>query len=373
MKYSILYTVCILACSVSWALPCPVLPSWPTTDWQAMPTSKNTQALDAYAFTLQGSDKSRKGIRTDAVVIVQNGVVIYERYARGFTAWMPHKTWSVSKSVINALTGIAVHNGWLQLNDTLCNYIDAPSISHCDILVQHVLEFATGLDWNEGYEGTPYTESSVLAMLFGEGRHNMAHFALSHPKRSPPGETFDYSSGDAHVMSAIVHSVITAHHNAYYPWALLFNVLGMNSAVFERDGQGVFVGSSHFYATPRDMAKLGFLYLQDGCWNNTRILPEQWVQQSTQVSAPYRTHPLHVSNTGRQGWHFWLNRAVPEQNLDLPWPDVPNDAFAARGHWGQSITVIPSKNMVIVRTADDRDEPAFDFNHFLKLAMALGD
>lgn len=97
---------------------------------------------------------------------------------------------------------------------------------------------------------------------------------------------------------------------------------------------------------------------------------EGWMQASVEVSAPFRMRPIGNDADDVQGRHFWLNRAVPEQKVSQPWPDVPPDAFAARGYWGQSVTVIPSLDVVIVRLADDR-EPGFDFNRFVKLAAAV--
>jgi hypothetical protein len=95
------------------------------------------------------------------------------------------------------------------------------------------------------------------------------------------------------------------------------------------------------------------------------------VADSTAVSAAYRSGTLDAGPDDVQGRQWWLNRAVPEAGRPaLPWPDVPADAYAARGHWGQSITVIPSLELVVVRTADDRDG-SFDFNRFLSLALAL--
>jgi hypothetical protein len=88
------------------------------------------------------------------------------------------------------------------------------------------------------------------------------------------------------------------------------------------------------------------------------------------VSAPFRARALDTDPGDVQGRQWWLNRAVPESHVPTPWPDVPEDAFAARGHWEQSITVIPSADAVIVRTADDRDA-SFDLGRFLALALAV--
>ncbi|MFN7133063.1 MAG: serine hydrolase domain-containing protein, partial [Myxococcales bacterium] len=351
--------------------------SWPTQGWTsraeqvAKDRAARVAALEQYAFTLTGSDEERKGIRTDGVVIVHGGEVVYERYGRGFTAEKRHLSWSVSKSFTNALTGLAVAEGAITLDDSVCKHLTLSDSSLCAITVRHLLEFASGIDWRETYEGQSNQVSSVLAMLYGEGRRDIVSFVASHPLRDPPGETFMYSSGDTNLLAGVLTAALKPRHGERFPFTLLLEPLGMRSATWERDGKGVIVGSSYLYATPRDLAKFGYFLLSDGCWEGRRLLPEGWVEASTALSEPFRKRPLEVDEDDRQGRQFWLNKPVPEQNKGLAWPDVPEDAFAARGHWGQSITVIPSLDLVIVRVADDRESGAFQFNTFVPLAIAV--
>lgn len=355
---------------------CPMRPKWPTAGWVVrtaeteLARAAQVRALEDFAFTLTGTDEERRGTRTDAVVIVQDGSVLWERYARGYGPETRHYTWSVSKTVTNALTGIAVARGALALADSVCKHVELPRQDHCDLRVQDLLEFASGLAWTETYEDKSNQDSSVLAMLYGVGRKDMMRFVASHDSRDPPGATYMYSSGDATFLAGVVDAAMRRTLPRDWPFSLLFDPLGMASATFERDAAGTPVGSSWFYATPRDLAKFGFLLLSDGCWEAERILPEGWVADSTAVSAPFRKRPLDNEPDDVQGRQIWLNRAVPEQDVKKPWPDVPDDAYAARGHWGQSITVIPSRDLVVVRLADDR-QPGFDFNKFLSLAMAV--
>lgn len=357
---------------------CPTRPYWPTdaflerTAETAMARPAEIAALEQFAFTLVGSDDERKGARTDAVVIARAGEIVYERYARGWSADQRHYSWSVSKSVVNALAGIAVAAGLVALDDSVCKYVTLPRADHCDITLRNLLEFSSGLAWKETYEGESNQVSSVLAMLYGEGAADMLSFVAGHDSRDPPGATYMYSSGDSTFLAGVLHRPLSHAFGADYAWTQLFDVLGMSSATFESDATGAPVGSSWFDATPRDLLRFGYLYANDGCWDGARLLPEGWVAQSTAVSAPYRQRALDTAPAdGTQGWQFWLNLAVPEQRQPTPWPDVPTDAFAARGHWGQSVTVIPSLDLVIVRTADDRDG-SFDFDQFLKLAIAVG-
>lgn len=367
-------------CAPAAAAPCPTRASWPTAGFPdaqektAAVRAADIAALQDFAFRLVGTDEERRGPRTDAVLIIKDGALIYERYARGYTAKNRHYTWSMAKSVTNAFAGLAAARGALHIDDSVCAYVPTLPVRRCDITIRHLLEFSSGLDWRESYENQSNQVSSVLAMLYGEGRRDMMAFVAGHPSRDPPGETFMYSSGDATFLMGVVDRALRgAMPPAQWPdydARLLFDVLGMGSALFERDTAGTPVGSSFFYATPRDLAKFGYFYLNDGCWAGGRLLPEGWVRDSVAVSPPFRRRPLATDPGDVQGRQFWLNRPVPEQGVAVPWPDVPQDAYAARGHWGQSITVVPSRGVVIVRLADDR-EPGFDFNRFLALALQV--
>lgn len=330
-------------------------------------------ALDAYAFTLQGADAERTGFRTDGLVVVHRGVVTYERYGRGFDASVPHIAWSVSKAVTQVLAGAAAARSALAADDSICKHLPAAPRRHCGITVRHLMESASGLDWAERYEGLRPQGSSVLAMLYGEGRRDMAAFVLAHGARAAPGGRWNYSSGDAVVLAAAVDGAMrAAGAGPDWPREVLFAPLGLRRATLERDAAGTPVGSSWFYATPRDLARVGWLLAQDGCWRGERLLPAGWVQAATQVSAAFRgPGGWRRPSGGAHGWDLWLNRPVPELGWSTPWPELPEDTFAARGHWGQELIVVPSQALVIVRTADDRGEK-LGLERLVALAAAAG-
>jgi CubicO group peptidase (beta-lactamase class C family) len=353
---------------------CPNDVVYPREAW-AEQQSLNADAiaeLESYAFTLTGEDTERKGIRTDGVVIIKHGQLVYEKYARGWDATKRHLSWSVTKTFVNALVGIAVKRGDLALTDGICDHLKLDNQEACDKLkVQHLLEFSSGLDWKEVYENESNQASSVLAMLYGEGHHDMANFVAGHKFRDDPGTTYAYSSGDSTLLNAVVDSVLKEKVGDDYPWKLLFNPLGMFSTVVERDQKGTFVGSSYLYATPRDLARYGYLWLHDGCWEGVQLLPAGWVGQSLQISDGFKNKALYRDPGEVYAWQWTVNQAVPEaMQVDLPLKDIPGDEFAARGHWGQSITIVPSLDLVVVRVADDR-EKAFDYDEFLKRVIEV--
>jgi CubicO group peptidase (beta-lactamase class C family) len=191
-------------------------------------------------------------------------------------------------------------------------------------------------------------------MLYTRGRDDMGRFAAGHEVAHPPGSTWSYASGDSLMLMAALRDVVGPERYAEWPWTALFDPIGMD-ATFERDASGTFVGSSYLFATPRDLARYGLLYLRDGVWQDRRLLPEGW---AAQAGAPGPV-PFY-------GRHWWTNRT--DAGGERPWPDAPEDTIAGLGHWGQKLVVIPSRDLVIVRTGDDRDR-SFDTNRFVRLVL----
>ncbi|HEX8703774.1 MAG TPA: serine hydrolase domain-containing protein, partial [Myxococcaceae bacterium] len=255
----------LLTLPLSASAACPEQATWPTKDWStaALPAGREEalKAFEEYAFALVGKDEERKGYRTDGVVIIHRGRLVYERYARGWEASHRHLGWSMTKSVTNALTGLAVAQGVLTVEDPICKHVKATNEKACAITVRNLLEFGSGLDWKEAYEGGPLQTSSVLAMLYGEGRRDTVAFITSHALRDTPGTSWEYSSGDTTLLAGVVGAAMKPKLGDGWEWKLLFDPLGVRSAVLERDNRGVVVGSSLMHATPRDWAKLGFFFL----------------------------------------------------------------------------------------------------------------
>jgi len=350
---------------------------WPTKAWrvktpaQAGLNADSLKSLEDYAFARKTPEEARAGVRTDGLVIVRGGYLVYERYAGGYGPDTPHITWSVSKSFINALYGIAVKEGRVKVEDPAFKYYPALDRGkHRAITVDMLLRMSSGLYVNEDYEASPL-KSTVIAMLYTKGRGDMAAYAASQDMEAEPGAKWEYASSTTNILSAMLRNILPAADYDSLPWKKLFDRIGMASAVWERDGAGTFVGSSYLHATPRDMAKFGFLYLNDGVWAGERLLPEGWVAYSTTVAPAYLNTPLSAEDRRdpAYGAQWWLNRSIPARNLPRALPDVPEDAFMCMGHWGQYIAVIPSLDMVVAYTGDNRDGE-FNLNTLLKLVAA---
>ncbi len=356
---------------------CPARTTWPDPDWASdadsvkVSRAQEIAALEQFAFTLTGYPADHIGIRTDSILILKHGRIVYEKYARGYSATMKHLVWSCTKNYLHALTGIAIKNKGLTLDDSICKWGSYTNQDSCKIHVADLLNWASGLDWKESYENESNQVSSVLAMLYGVGHGDMANFVAGHPLRDTPGTTFEYSTGDATLLANVLAGAFK-DEGEDWPWKVLFTPIGMNTLTWERDAKNTFVGGSYVFDTPRDLARFGYLYLNDGCWEGTRLLPEGWVASAHYPSQPFLEHPLDDSVTDVAGPQWWLNVGVSELNKPVPYPSAPLDMIIQEGHWGQFVFIIPSLDVVIVRLGDDRNEDLANvLDTFLKLALAV--
>ncbi|MCL6416076.1 beta-lactamase family protein [Aestuariirhabdus sp. Z084] len=344
--------------------------TFPSPDWEsnlATPDAAINKLLE-YSFPNPRAP-DRKGVRSDGLVIIRGGKVVLEQYQAPYDAQKPHLTWSVSKSFINALYGVAEHRGLLKRSDSVSDYYPLfKQEGYDEIRIEHLLHWTSGLDWAETYEASPLT-SSVVAMLYTLGRDDMAAWTARHPIKTRPGQWHNYSSGDTNLLSATLRGVVGESDYPDFPWQALFEPLGMSNVTWEQDASGTYVGSSYLYATPRDMARLGYLFLRKGNWNGEQLLSEDWVQFSSTLAPAYGNEPVMAEDDSHPGAHWWVNSGVESQGQPLAWPDAPADTYTAWGHWGQYIFVIPSLDLVIARTGDDRDG-SFNRNLFLSLIVA---
>ncbi len=349
----------LCCCLQLFALPA-LATAWPDSQWLEDPAHYDWQAVDRYAFAPR-DDVERRGVRSDALLIVRDGRILHERYAAPTTADTPHLTWSISKSVLATLLGIAQGEGRFQLGDPAARYYPALA-GHPQVRLQDLLHWASGLAWQEDYEYAPLN-SSVVAMLYTRGRHDMAAYAAAKAQAETPGRRFVYSSGDSNLLAASLRGMLAPERYADYPWQALFEPLGIAHAVWERDGAGTYVGSSYLYLSARDLARIGLLMLREGRWRDRQLLPADWVTFNRTLFP--QAEP--VPGEANPGGHWWLNQPLPAQ--PRPWPHAPTDTFAALGHWGQALYILPTQKLVIVRYADDRDG-SYRHDELLKRVLA---
>jgi CubicO group peptidase (beta-lactamase class C family) len=306
-----------------------------------------------WAFSEPDSTRLR---RTRAVVVLRHGKIVAERYVPGFSRDTPLLGWSMTKGVINALVGIMVREKRLSLNGLLpVPEWREPNDPRRKITLDHLLHMTSGLRFNEDY-GNPLGD--VTYMLLGVP--DMAAYASRNSLAVEPGAKWSYSSGTTNILSRIIRQVVGDANYIDLPRSALFQRIGMNSAIIEQDASGTFVGSSFMYATARDWAKFGQLYLQDGVWGGQRVLPEGWVE--------FTTTPAPQAPDKEYGAHFWL-KIPKEYQGDEHDKLVPGDAFHAVGHEGQFISIIPSLDLVIVRLGLTRFPSAWQHDGFLHLVI----
>lgn len=317
-----------------------------------MPVGGLNARLNAAVARAFEEPEPRRARRTRAVVVVQHGTILAERYAADIGVDTALPGWSMSKSVMNALAGALVHEGRLTLDAPApIPTWQQPGDARARITLDHLLRMSSGLRF-EGHQDTP--RSDVMRMLFGVG--DLAAFVTGRTAVHPAGSHWEYSNASTNIISAAIRAVLR-DPAAYltFPRRVLFDPLGMTSAVLETDAAGTFIASSYMYATARDWARFGRLYLQDGVWNGKRILPQGWID--------YTRTPAPADETRRYGAHFWLE--IPGEYAGTD-PRLPVPALHAVGHEAQFVTLIPSQDLVVVRLGRTRYPQAWDHAAFVR-------
>lgn len=301
----------------------------------AQPKGVDRPALDAALAAAFAEPDPERPRNTRALVVVHRGRIAAERYAPGFDAAMPLIAWSMTKGALNALVGLRVKDGKMALTDrALLPEWRGEGDKRRDISLDELLRMSSGLAFDESYDD-PLAD--VTVMLFARG--DMAKFAADKPLLHPPGAHWDYASGTSLIIARALRATFATEEDYLrYPRERLFDPLSMRSAVLTSDAAGTLVGSSLLYASARDFARLGLLFLQDGVWQGMRLLPEGWVE--------YTLAPAKDAPDETYGAHMWLKLPLSDGYGEPPMPD---DAYYFLGHDEQIIAVIPSRDLVIVR------------------------
>ena len=328
---------------------------WPAGDAfsnRLLSTAKRTYFDSALSFAFRKSYNG-KAVNTKAVVVVHNGAIVAERYAPGYNKTSKFLGWSMAKSITGALIGLLVRDGKLKVNQPapVVAWRDVTDQRHA-ITTEHLLQQTSGLNFLEVY----HKYSNANNMLFNKG--DMAGYAASLPLKKAPASEFYYTSGNSNILSGIIRTTVGESSYHAFPYTELFYKIGMYHTILEPDAFGTFVGSSFVYASARDYARFGLLYLNDGVFNGERILPEGWVQQT--VTAP------SANKQKNYGYQFWLNGLDENDASKKEFPEMPADMFYADGYGGQRIYIIPSLKLVVVRMGLNK----FDEHGFLQKIMA---
>eukprot|EP00884_Botryococcus_braunii_P020734 jgi/Botrbrau1/7344/Bobra.247_3s0037.1 len=223
---------------------------------------------------------AQEQVQTRALVVVHRGKVVAEQYAEelGIGPDTPLISWSVAKSISSALLGLRVGDGAINVSDIAQSPIWSPEeAASRNITIQDLAQMTSGLGLTDDYS----PGSGVTRMLYTVP--DAAALVASYPQVYPPGTFFNYSTGNTVLLMYNLRRTFGGNDSQYwsYPRNRLFKPIGAESMLMEVDPSGTFQGGSSVYATARDYARFGQLYLQDGVWEGQRLLPEGWVQYST--------------------------------------------------------------------------------------------
>ncbi|MEL7454621.1 MAG: serine hydrolase, partial [Pseudomonadota bacterium] len=340
---------------------------WPEASWPVAEMDPETEeTVDALIARAMASELNDQMGETRSIVVIHKGHLVAEAYRDGFGPATKQVSWSMAKSITHALVGRAIALG-------LVEDIDAPMPSpwpaddpRAAITWRHWLTMTDGLAYNEIGE-EDLTKNDVVQMIYGRGRLDVIDYVSGLEAAHTPGTVWNYSTAGFHTIarglqtelglgacSASANLRNAASVSPVTPCApesdtdmalwiddVLFAPLGMEAQP-EFDSAGTFLGGSLVYASAQDFARFGYLYLQDGIWNGERLLPEGWVSFARSET------PAANANVYGAGW--WI---TPPEGVERSHSQAaitgPYDAFHAGGNEGQTIWVVPSKDLVIVR------------------------
>lgn len=303
----------------------------------------SAQALpEAYLF--EGEQKSTQALieetDTAALVVLKNGALVHELYRLSGGVDVQWISWSVAKSFVSALVGIALAEGHIRsLDDPISAYVRVnPGSAYDGVSIRHVLQMSSGARWNEDY-ADPMSDVHRLGATMA-GAMTLDAFVATMVAESPPGTVCRYNSGDTQALGAVLVNA-TGRSLTTYMQEKLVEPLGFEHASYWLvDGEGREMAFGGLNVTARDFAKLGELYRQQGRWQGRQIVPQEWVQASVRADAPHlqpgrpilADHPLDLG----YGYQWWL-------------PGGDRGEFSAVGIYNQFVYVDPTRGMTIVK------------------------
>lgn len=301
---------------------------WPTDGWQT--SSPEAQGMDSELLTTMVNFIAKEEINIHSALVIRNGYLVLEAYRHPYTADTLHHIWSGTKSFTSTLIGIANDQGFIKsLEKPMLAFFPDRTAANLNeakqaITLEHLLTMSSGLDWGRGSSESPTFNQLVIS-------DDWLQFVLDRPMKDEPGQQFDYNSGVSNLLAAIVEQT-TGQNALEFAQANLFGPLGIHTVNWATDPQGHYLGGWGLRITPRDMAKLGYLFLNNGQWDGQQIVSADWVAAATQE---------HITTGGRSpagsyGYQWWI--------------DV-RGYYMASGSGGQYIIVYPQQNLVVVFTS----------------------
>lgn len=308
---------------------------FPESEWRT--STPEEQGMDSEQLLRMIQYVNDQKSKIHSIVIIRNGYLVLDTNFYPYRGNLIHTLQSTSKSVLSSLIGIAVTEGKItDIQNKVLPYFPDKSIDNVDplkqeITIQNLLTMTAGFDWREstvpyGQTGNSYTQATQVA--------DPVLFALNRPMADKPGSIFNYNTGSTDVLSAILEKA-TGQSTYEYAKTKLFDPIGIKESYWSQYKSGNVLAGAGLYLKPVDMARIGYLFLNNGEWKGKQIISKEWVKEST------RTHLKSNLYFGRDyGYLWWMNN---------------NDGFSASGSGGQTINVLPHQNMVVVTTGSTTD------------------
>ncbi len=280
--------------------------------------------------------------KSDGLIVLHEGALIYENYWQGNSKDQPHISWSVAKSFLSALIGIAYHDGLIEdLNDPITKYLkDFNGTGYANVPIKDILQMSSGIIFNEDY-GDYNSDINKFARALAQGT-SMRDFAKALKNGKQPGTFNHYVSIDTQMLAMLLEEV-TGQPVAKNLEDKIWTKIGMeHDAYYMVDDTGVAWALGGLNATLRDYAKFGQLYLNNGQWNNEQIVPEDWVHASHKPDGPHLQPGENdlSSNAWGYGYQWWI-------------PGFPSTDYLAAGIYNQYIYIDPITNVVIAKTSSN--------------------
>jgi CubicO group peptidase (beta-lactamase class C family) len=322
--FFVLLLVLLVACQER-NLPQEAEEVWPSQNWSS--NTPESQGMDAAMLEKGREFIEQNHLALHSLLVIRHGVIISETYFSNYQAETLHELWSVTKSFTSTAVGIAKDQGKLQdVEQRVLDFFPEQEFANIDarkesMRVRDLLTMTSGLDW---VEGNPTFQAMYSS-------RDWVKFMLDLPMAGDPGSEFLYCSGCSHILSAIVQQT-TGQNLGDFVRDNLFEPLGIKNFTWEEDTQGISIGGWGLSLAPRDMAKLGYLYLHKGEWEGKQIVSKEWVETATQKQ---------VSTEGEDGYGYqwWV---FPEMG-----------GYAALGMYGQTVFVAPEQDLIVVTTANE--------------------
>ncbi|MHA2104943.1 MAG: serine hydrolase domain-containing protein [Candidatus Hodarchaeales archaeon] len=307
---------------------------WPTEGWQV--STPATQNMSKSKLENMVNYIKDQNYAIDSVLIVKNGYIVFEEYLNpDYNENTSHSVHSITKSVLSFATGAAIERGYIEgLDQNILDFFPEQEYQNPDprkenITIRHLLTMTSGLEWDESlsFDNPNNTLTQLLNSLNG------VQFILDQPIAVDPGTSWNYNTGEFHLLSAILRKATSLNNVSLDEFlGSLGDPIGLGDVPWETDRQGIPLGGTGLFFSSRDLAKLGFLYINNGTWENQQIIPADWISITT-------TTCISANEVSDYCYGWWRDKKL--------------DVYYASGYAGQLVIPISNHDMVVVFTASD--------------------